>query len=347
MSQADTQPLEPDQRDDLVLAEAEFDDATHNRETTAHSMSERWICTLFVHAVGEDWQPQRLKESCEYVCWGLERCPSTGREHWHVYLRFARRTRFNAVINLLRTNRVKIFMAKGTEQQCLEYCHKTGKHAALRPLTLSTGELGEIKPDAGRQGKRSDLQDLGERIIAGAPMLEIARADPVNFIRYNRGLQALADITRPPPPIMRPVTVFYLWGPTATGKSWRVISRAPTPYTVESGPHPWDGYNGETTLLFEEWRSSKWEITTMNRILDCYIMQLPCRYKNKYAEWTTVFITSNDSPAQTYPDEPNPLVRGAFLRRLGHGCREVTLREDQGGPSLDEIIASPPNPDFP
>lgn len=331
------------------LPEHEKDDEFESVDNLG-SMSKRWLVTAWPEYLGEDWTPAELLQGRpDYMCWGLEKAPETGREHFHVYLRFSIRKRMRQVIDMFGTNRLKCFHCRGTEAQVRDYCHKTGKHAEKQSFRLSFGEEGAFKADEGKQGKRTDLANIAEQILAGTTMVNIALEHPADYIRYNKGLEAFACLTREPPPRERDVQVLWLWGPTGTGKTHRIMTseiQLDGVFTVTRGAHQWDGYNGEKTILLDEWRSADWPIQMMNKILDKWKYELPCRYRNKFAEWTRVMICSNDTPSSAYVEEPNPEMRRAFFRRVATACRYVDKREDQDGLSLTQLMNMDPEPTF-
>ena len=226
---------------------------------------------------------------------------------------------------------------RGDEKANRDYCWKDGS-------TLK-GERGEFKAEEGKgQGHRSDLDDAAEMILAGAPIKTIART-PKTFVRNFRGLKALADEIKVVP-VQRDVQVLVLWGPTGTGKTHRVRSAWPDCFVVMAGQHPWDSYSGQKTICFEEWLPQDWKITEMNRFLDKWSVELTARYYNRYAEWTRVVICTNSPPSTFYLETSasQPMLFDAFRRRITGACRLVEAREDQGGPSIEDITNSPPNP---
>lgn len=316
-----------------------------------HVMSKRWMVTAWTEHMGEDWTPRSLNKpenGILYCCYGCEFAPSTRREHWHVYLRFKAKTRMSRVIKLFGSNQVWCGTTLGNEEQCQAYCFSIGPHEKKQPLRLSFGEFGDFKASEGKQGRRTDLDEIANRILDGADDNEIARAYPVDYIRYSRGLQALREATKPLPPLQRNLEIYFFHGPTGTGKSYRVLTNPDwmgKVYTAAPGLHPWDGYTGQSILLLDEWASKDWDINLMKRLLDVHRLQLPARYKNPWAAWTTILICSNDSPAQAYNDQPQHHIE-AFRRRIKNSCRLITKREDEGGPSLQQILQDTPTPQF-
>ena len=70
-------------------------------------------------------------------------------------------------------------------------------------------------------------------------------------------------------------------------------------YRVTDYDHPFDSYKGQDVIVFEEFRSSL-KIQDMLNYLDGYPCELPCRYNNKLACFTKVYIITNISFNQQY-----------------------------------------------
>ena len=81
--------------------------------------------------------------------------------------------------------------------------------------------------------------------------------------------------------------------------------------------HPFDTYEGQDVLLFEEFTSSL-RIQDMLNYLDGYPLKLPARYSDKQACFTKVFITTNAELTNQYPNvrDENRETWFAFLRRI-------------------------------
>ncbi|PWW33725.1 MULTISPECIES: hypothetical protein [Paenibacillus] len=71
-------------------------------------------------------------------------------------------------------------------------------------------------------------------------------------------------------------------------------------YRVMDYTHPFDSYKGEDVVLFDEFRGH-FKIHDMLNYLDGYQLEFPCRYANKQACYTKVFVISNIRFEQQYP----------------------------------------------
>ena len=71
--------------------------------------------------------------------------------------------------------------------------------------------------------------------------------------------------------------------------------------------------------MFEEFRSNLL-VGDMLNYLDGYPVELPCRYANKVACYTNVYIISNIPLEQQYPNvqTDSPETWAAFRRRIHH-----------------------------
>ena len=89
-------------------------------------------------------------------------------------------------------------------------------------------------------------------------------------------------------------------------------------YRVTDYKHPFDTYKGQDILIFEEFHSNI-KIQDMLNYLDGYPLDLPCRYNNKVACYTKVYITSNMSLRDQYVNIQREYEEtwNAFLRRIG------------------------------
>ena len=86
----------------------------------------------------------------------------------------------------------------------------------------------------------------------------------------------------------------YISGATGTGKTRGVLEKNgyANVYRVTDYLHPFDSYNGQPVIAFDEFRSSL-RIKEMLLFCDIYPIELPSRYTNKYACYNKVYIISN------------------------------------------------------
>lgn len=122
----------------------------------------------------------------------------------------------------------------------------------------------------------------------------------------------------------RDLTVYYLFGPTATGKTRSVMEAEgySAVYRVTDYKHPFDSYGQQPVICFDEFRSSLM-IGDMLEYLDGYPINLPARYANRVACYQSIYLISNIDLKKQYPfvQSTEPETWQAFLRRI-HNVRE-------------------------
>ena len=119
----------------------------------------------------------------------------------------------------------------------------------------------------------------------------------------------------------RDLEVTYIFGKTGCGKTRSVMDKYgySNCYRVTDYKHPFDTYDGQDVLIFEEFRSGLKHGDMLN-YLDGYPLLLPCRYFNRQACFTKVFIITNIPPEDQYLNIDRE-TREAFFRRI-HIVRE-------------------------
>lgn len=308
----------------------------------------RWCFTWFP---GDNpYRPATLPAGVEYMVFQEERGGHTEHLHLQGYLRFKNRVRFNQVLTLLRANMkeptsLRVSKAVKVELACRRYCTK------LATRVKEPVELGDPVEHAGKQGYRSDLADVVSALEAGKTYSNLADSNPEELIKYGRGIKDLIAAKRQSKweyKTRENITVTVLYGPTNSGKTHRVWGAEAAEgknklFIVEPGRGPWDRYEGQEAVLFDEFgMGEKWELNHMKRLLDKYPMQLDCRYASNWAAWTRVYIISNDPPALWWMTAP-AADKTAFWRRVTQ-VQEVLKREDD--PEFDpelhcRVVAKP------
>lgn len=114
----------------------------------------------------------------------------------------------------------------------------------------------------------------------------------------------------------RELTVTYIFGKTGSGKTRGVMEQYgyENCYRVTDYKHPFDTYDGQDVLIFEEFRGGLKHGDMLN-YLDGYPLLLPCRYFNRQACYTKVFILTNIPPDEQYPNIDRE-SRAALWRRI-------------------------------
>lgn len=251
--------------------------------------------------------------NCTWGIVSIEKAPNTGRFHFQGAVHYKTAQAMSRLkSDFGDTGHYEIM--NGTPQQSETYCSKDSSHIA-GPWT--TGTIPQ-------QGKRNDWSGAFDDAKKGARRNDLIAARP-HMAACPAGLDALVEAAQKPPPISRIVTVFYLWGPTGTGKTHRALMTFPDAYIIRGPLVPgksFDQYFNEETLVLDEWDPMEWPLTLLNSLLDKWKCPLMCRYANKYARWMRVIITTNHKPDQCYTLG----LRPTFLRRLDY-IEEIVDRD--------------------
>ena len=197
----------------------------------------------------------------------------------------------------------------GTCFENWEYCSKDG-NVLLR--------LGE---EPREEGDPSDWERILMMVENGATMMEIIRRFPAQAIRCQSAISKLMAQVDLESAEWRDVEVSYLWGPTESGKTSMIYKAHGyrDVYRATNKSNPWDMYNGEPVVVFEEFRNS-YDIADMLNWIDGHPAMLPARYADRVAKYTTVYIVSNWELEEQYSNLQvrSPETWKALLRRIDH-----------------------------
>ena len=288
------------------------------------TQSRKWLLTInnpFEHKFEHDVIRGILKTIPTIIFWCMcDEIGEKGTYHTHLYIALENGIRFNRLKKLFPTARLD--SAKGTSIQNRDYIRKEGKWINDRKketnLLDTFEEYGECPVEM--QGARNDLNNLYDMIKQGMTNYEILEAHPAYMMQLDK-IERSRQIIREEKykSEFRKLDVRYIYGSTNVGKSRGIMEMYgyENVYRVTDYDHPFDGYKGQEVIMFEEFRSGL-RIHDMLNYLDGYPLELPCRYANKVACYTKVYITTNIALERQY-EELQKLYKEtweAFLRRI-------------------------------
>lgn len=289
------------------------------------SQSRKWNITINNPDV-KGYSHECIIEICNnfksliYMCLSDE-IGDNGTFHTHIYIHFSSAVRFSTIQN--KFNGGHFEMARGLAVQNRDYVFKEGKW-----LTSSKGEtnlrdthfeMGELPLERG-QGHRSDLDDLYDMIKSGMSDYDIITECPSYISQIDR-LDKVRQTIRNEQfkNVFRNVNCTYVFGKTGTGKTRDIMLKYgySNVYRVTDYHHPFDGYNGQDIIVFDEFRSSL-PLASMLMYLEGHPCELPARYGNKVACYTNVYIVSNISLNMQFVNVQRDEIEtyNAFLRRI-------------------------------
>jgi len=247
----------------------------------------------------------RLKTAtpCHYMICGLE-VGEDGTPHVQGYIQLLTKKRFEIVKKLI-SRRAHIEIAKGSAEQNIKYCSKDGNFFIL--------PTADAKPREKRQ--RSDILDVKKKLDDGASLKSIADSNFPIYIRNQKNLQQYKMMVEESRKTIRNIETTILWGDSRTGKTGYVYNNHNINeiFKLDSANKLWwDGYNGQKILLIDDFYGDWIKYSALLNILDKYPLRCEIKGGFTYANWTTVYITSNKHPSEWYSEG----MTDAFKNRI-------------------------------
>ncbi len=262
---------------------------------------------------------KKKEELLQYLIVGMEISPTTGHPHGQGYLQLKSRARISTVKKML--NLPAVYLAQKSKhssvQQCIDYVEKGPKgHEEDKKPAKDIYEFGEAMMG---QGARTDITAAVKIIKEGGSVADVCREAPTVFVKYPGGFIKLHAVLKEEQiPKQRPVKVYLFYGKTGTGKTTTAMNYDSQPFSLKGyqlQKQYFCSYKGEKTLVVDEF-AHQCKITFLLGILDVWKLELDIKYGSTWAEWETVFITTNLS----YPDDFYPRAleehRQALFRRI-------------------------------
>ena len=284
----------------------------------------KWLLTIN-NPVDKGYSHYKIKDIITNMSNVLYYCLSDeigeqGTYHTHLFICFASARKFSTMKNAFSGAHFDV--AKGTCSQNRDYVFKEGKWLDDKKgetnLRDTHFEFGDMPIE--RQGKRTDLDDLYDMISSGMSDADILSVEP-HFITYLDKFEKVRQslLFNKFKNKWRDLDVYYVYGVTGSGKTRSIMEKYgyENVYRVCDYKHPFDEYKGQDVIIFEEFRSDL-QLGNMLKYLEGYPIDLPCRYTNKCACFTKVYICTNIPLYMQYPNAQKSESESykAFLRRI-------------------------------
>jgi len=309
---------------------------TKNTKVTKTSLY--WCFTSYSFSDIENLRNTSYK-TITYWVFGVEICPTTKKEHFQGYIEFSRSQPMDYVKKVFKSDSIHVEQRGkySTSLQASNYCKKGeqthqewteegiegpnfGKNAIIE-------EWGVISPPS-EQGARKDICKIRTEIIEGdgdiRKLLEEGSIENYQQLKFAEGLlKYRRPVTRDAP------HVIVKYGAPGSGKTRSIMDQYPDVFRVEPDCKWFDGYVGQTVVLFDDYRSNmSWSY--LLQVIDRYPIKLPV--KGSFVEWkpNVIFFTSHHHPRLWYKNRSENIDQ--LLRR-------ISLIEHYTG---SEVIASEP-----
>lgn len=279
---------------------------------------------------------------CKYYCMVNEIGAEEKTPHTHLYFVCENAIRFSKVKKLFPTAHIE--KALGSSQENRDYIRKEGKYLNSDKketnLPDTFEEYGEMPLDKSAKNETMSEQVL-EMLEDGNSTIDIIKKFPSYVTRANQLEKTRQMFIEEKHSEWRDLEVTYISGETATGKTRYVMDTYgySNVYKITNYKNPFDNYNEQDIILFDEFRSSL-PLADMLQYLDGYPCRLPARFTDKFALYTKVFIVSNIDLDKQYPNIQieDPKSWNAFIRRIDNIKQFVRNNGELPFASEDEIV---------
>lgn len=177
-------------------------------------------------------------------------------------------------------------------------------------------------------GNRSDLDIIYAEIAQGTPIYDIMSRFPRQFMRNHAAISKLCAMYDRPRPYGA-CTVEIWWGVTGSGKSHKAFHEYPHAYRKSIPGKWWEGYRGESVVVFEEFNPNEdkeLRLPELLKILDKYPYQVEIKGASMQLKANHFIFTTNIDPRTWYDAHPQ---MPALCRRVSKVIRFTLSRDDQ------------------
>jgi len=230
--------------------------------------------------------------SCKWFVLGKE-VGENGTPHIQGAAVLGKQTAFSTIKKIPGMVRAHIEVMHGTPHDSLVYCSKED------PAPFTFGTLPE-------PGKRNDLHDATLALKEGMSMRDLAVNHPTTVVKFFKGLTTFKTLIEPPRDVSEPPTVYWLYGSTGTGKTRRAYEFGHNvfpdfePWACSNNLQWFDGYDGQSAVIFDDFRAKGISFPFLLRLLDRYPLRVPI--KGGFVDWKPklIFVTTPHAICTTF-----------------------------------------------
>lgn len=243
-----------------------------------------------------------------YILFQLEEGKVEGTPHYQGYIEFEQSVRKSHAIKLFP--RASFRGRRGTQGEAMAYCVKNDTRVSG---PWSFGTCGKEL-----QGARTDLIKLRDFVTPFMNVLSLSDEVLPTYAKFGRYAEKVQkakekEFTKE----FRKLNVEIIWGDAGMGKTKKILydeegKRRNNVFILDCGEcdRLWfDGYEGEDTLLLDDFYGGVCKYSYLLKLLDGHQLRLPTKGSHTYANWSKVYITSNESPANWYKVGMTPALK--------------------------------------
>lgn len=257
-------------------------------------MAINYCFTLNNYSIDEESLLQVSHDEVLFIVYGHE-VSDSGTPHLQGYFELAKRQSVAQVKKLFSVPRLHLEPRRGTQAQAISYCEKDGNDIYRRGTPKSSGRPKSVV------SKNKILPFVDEIRSRG---LSSFAAHPEASFHLLKHAKEFVSLTESPRKRSVKPEVFWLHGPTGTGKTLRCFQHAERlgvePF-VKSGASRWfDGYDGHSFVIFDDFRDSHLEFGFLLRLLDRYPLRVEVKGSSRQWKPSIIYITSPSPPEEMY-----------------------------------------------
>lgn len=229
-----------------------------------------------------------------YSC--KEEAPSTGHVHFHIYVCYS--------------NTVTLYKSRLLDQHC-EVCR--GSHVKNMEYIEKNGDIKDRIGQEPHQGCQYSFSDF--RQIDDPSTIPVNQFKTWTYVKqYNQALTR--DMIYKPG-----IVVHYIWGDSGVGKTKKVFDMiGDDPFDrVSFHNNFWEGVSMDTSVKiawYDDFRDSDMKPSEFIKFIDYYANNLNIKGSHVLNHYTTIYITSVQSPEDLYKNMTLEEPRKQWLRRL-------------------------------
>lgn len=243
-----------------------------------------------------DFENEEIDDNqIKFLIYQREKCPKTGKIHFQGFVYFYDKTSIKKAKKYLQIKNGWLQYAFALVKDNVKYCSK------IESAIPGSQEVYGTQP---QQGKRTDLNELKDSLIAGTKTVDDITLDyPMMYHQYGRTLSRIETIILRKQYRQWMTQGFWYYGPTGVGKSHVAFLgyNPDTHYVVNHGQLSrgfWTGYTGQETIIINEFRGQ----LKFSELLDL-VDQYPITVDIKCGEPVPFLAKNFIITAPKHPDE--------------------------------------------
>lgn len=240
----------------------------------------------------------------------------TGYEHFQAYMYFENPRSGKSVRALFDDAHCE--PARKPSVACAAYCSKDRTHLE-GPFWLGDYKhVAGMAPSTEQVERKSKFEEAHAKIAEGWQYFDfLADSEWMTWaLRHKQAIQDLVELhdRETYGKHDREISVDYIWGPAGSGKTTSILDafgRENVFIADATNAFPFDGYEGQSILLLDDFRSSL-RFEYLLRVLQGQPFLVNVKGSHTLAHWTKVIISANVSLEEQYPnlsERKDPLLR--------------------------------------